>query len=66
MAITNHDPASARMLPAGAVFHRCAFQVNPHHYGSTFRGQTVTGDKVGPSPGKSGDVLVTPVLSDLP
>lgn len=23
----------------GAVFHRCALQVNPHHYAQTFRGQ---------------------------
>lgn len=30
--------AKARKLPSGAVFHRCALQVNPHHYGSTFRG----------------------------
>ena len=49
MAITNHDPAGARTagartLPAGAVFHRCALQVNPHHYGGTFRGQAATGD----------------------
>ena len=44
MAITNHDPARARALPAGAVFHRCALQVNPHHYGGTFRGQAATGD----------------------
>ena len=43
MSITNHD-ARARTLPAGAVFHRCALQVNPHHYGGTFRGQAATGD----------------------
>ena len=30
--------------PAGAVFHRCALQVNPHHYGETFRGQASDGD----------------------
>jgi len=35
---------SARALPAGAVFHRCALQVNPHHYGGTFRGQAATSD----------------------
>ena len=29
---------------AGAVFHRCALQVNPHHYGETFRGQASDGD----------------------
>lgn len=32
------------LSPAGAVFHRCALQVNPHHYGGTFRGQAITGD----------------------
>ena len=26
------------------MFHRCALQVNPHHYGSTFRGQETDGD----------------------
>ena len=26
------------------MFHRCALQVNPHHYGRTFRGQVATGD----------------------
>lgn len=31
-------------LPAGAVFHRCALQVNPHHYGETFRGQASDGN----------------------
>ena len=25
--------------PAGARFHRCAFQVNPHHYAGTYRGK---------------------------
>ncbi|MFO1077937.1 MAG: PHP domain-containing protein [Planctomycetota bacterium] len=30
--------------PAGAVFHRCALQVNPHHYSKTFRGQGSSGD----------------------
>lgn len=36
---------NADMLPTlGAVFHRCALQVNPHHYGNTFRGQEPTGD----------------------
>ena len=44
MAITYHDPARVRALRAGAVFHRCALQVNPLHYGSTFRGQAATGD----------------------
>ncbi len=30
--------------PAGAVFRRCALQVNSHHYASTFRGQETEGD----------------------
>lgn len=29
----------------GAVFHRCALQINPHHYGSTFRGQETKGNE---------------------
>ena len=29
----------AKGLSVGATFHRCALQVNPHHYGATFRGQ---------------------------
>ena len=33
-----------RDTPAGAVFHRCALQVNPHHYGRTFRGRKTQGD----------------------
>ena len=37
------DPTT-KTLPAGAVFHRCALQVNPHHYSGTFRGQEVEGD----------------------
>ncbi len=28
----------------GAVFHRCALQVNPHHYSDTFRGQPSEGE----------------------
>jgi len=36
---------SARTSPSpGAVFHRCALQVNPHHYGETYRGQANSGD----------------------
>jgi len=43
--VTSKDPiAKARALPAGAVFHRCALQVNPHHYGATFRGRSAAGD----------------------
>jgi len=36
----------AKALPAGAFFHRCALQVNPHHYGATFRGKVVQGNGV--------------------
>ena len=36
--------AKARELPEGAVFHRCALQVNPHDYSGTFRGQKISGD----------------------
>ena len=36
----------ARELPSGAVFHRCALQVNPHHYDSTYRGNAPSGDAV--------------------
>jgi DNA repair ATPase RecN len=43
--VTSKDPiAKANALPAGAVFHRCALQVNPHHYGATFRGGSAAGD----------------------
>jgi len=36
--------ASALALPDGAHFHRCALQVNPHHYAGTFRGAPAAGD----------------------
>lgn len=36
--------AKIKALPRGAVFHRCALQVNPAHYQKTFRGQQVTSD----------------------
>ena len=36
--------AKAGAMKAGAVFRRCALQVNPHHYGGTFRGQPAGGD----------------------
>lgn len=43
--MTSKDPiAKASALPAGAVFHRCALQVNPHHYAGTFRGKPGSGD----------------------
>lgn len=32
--------------PAGARFYRCALQVNPHHYGRTFRGHESDGDTI--------------------
>ena len=40
----NDSIIKARALPSGAVFHRFALQVNPHHYGSTFRGKPSGGD----------------------
>ncbi len=36
--------AQAATQPVGAVFHRCALQVNPHHYAGTYRGQEASGD----------------------
>ena len=43
--MNSKDPiAKALALPAGAVFHRCALQVNPHSYGNTFRGKPSDGD----------------------
>jgi len=43
--VNSKDPiAKALALPAGAVFHRCALQVNPHSYGNTFRGKPSDGD----------------------
>lgn len=44
-SVSDKDPiAKARELPEGAVFHRCALQVNPHDYGGTFQGQETSGD----------------------
>ncbi len=34
-------------LPYGAKFYKCALQVNPHHYGETFRGTSNEGDATG-------------------
>lgn len=34
------------VAPPGAVFYRCALQVNPHHYAGTYRGQGNDGDAV--------------------
>ena len=42
--ISNDPIAQAKALSAGAVFHRCALQVNPHHYRAAFRGQPVLRD----------------------
>jgi DNA repair ATPase RecN len=43
--VKHSDPITkAKALPAGAVFHRCALQVNPHHYAGTFRGKSAGGD----------------------
>lgn len=38
-ASTDDPIGPATRLPAGARFYRCALQVNPHHYASTYRGQ---------------------------
>lgn len=35
-----------REVPPGAVFYRCALQVNPHHYVGTYRGRASDGDAV--------------------
>ncbi len=35
---------SIQRLPCGAKFYKCAFQVNPHHYGKTFRGKPNEGN----------------------
>lgn len=40
----NTLPGASAPSPAGAVFHRCALQVNPHHYGETYRGRAGAGD----------------------
>lgn len=41
---TDNLTTGAGALPAGAVFHRCALQVNPHHHGGTFRSRETEGD----------------------
>lgn len=39
------DPIlQALRLPSGAHFHRCALQVNPHHYASIYRGAPLKDD----------------------
>ena len=43
--MNDKDPTTnAPTFSVGAVFHRCALQVNPEHYRDTFRGQKGTGD----------------------
>lgn len=42
-AYSNESIHDALRLPSGAVFHRCALQVNPHHYSGTYRGQNADG-----------------------
>lgn len=37
------EVAAALALPQGARFYRCALQVNPPHYASTFRGEASAG-----------------------
>ena len=39
MMTKNNLMEKALQLPSGARFYRCALQVNPHHYSTTFRGQ---------------------------
>ena len=41
---TNDPIGKALKLSPGAEFQRCALQVNPHHYGGTFRGQETEGN----------------------
>jgi len=43
--MSSEGTPKSRISPAGAVFHRCALQVNPHHYSATFRGAPVPGDE---------------------
>ena len=46
--MSTDDPiATALRLSAGAEFHRCALQVNPHHYAGTYRGQPSVLDEAG-------------------
>ena len=46
--MSTDDPiATARSFSAGAEFHRCALQVNPHHYSGTYRGQPSALDEAG-------------------
>ena len=46
--MTAEDPIRKTLeLSPGARFHRCAFQVNPHHYAERYRGQVPEGDEEG-------------------
>ena len=46
--MSTDDPiAAALSFSAGAEFHRCALQVNPHHYLGTYRGQPSALDEAG-------------------
>ena len=40
------DTNSNARAPSGARFYKCALQVNPHHYGGTFRGQPSDGNAI--------------------
>lgn len=45
VSVASKDPiANAKSLSVGAIFHKCALQVNPHHYNATFRGKGIDGD----------------------
>jgi len=38
--LSREDPIAAALnLSAGAEFHKCALQINPHHYSVTYRGR---------------------------
>ncbi|MBI3917896.1 MAG: AAA family ATPase [Betaproteobacteria bacterium] len=44
--MTEQNPVQiALTLPQGARFHKCALQVNPHHYAGTYRGQPSPDDE---------------------
>ena len=46
--MSTDDPITAVSdFSAGAEFHKCAFQVNPHHYAGTYRGQASALDEAG-------------------
>ena len=45
MAVSESDVVAAAVeLPSGAGFVRCALQVNPHHYGESYRGSPIDGN----------------------